>query len=49
MLQDAITSIAGAITIAYPMGLPVYDPVREMLEGNEDLEGTPAVRSLKSL
>ncbi|KAL7753016.1 hypothetical protein RI367_001467 [Sorochytrium milnesiophthora] len=39
-LQEAFDNIRGAVTIAYPMGLPEYDPVREALEDTEDLAGT---------
>jgi hypothetical protein len=40
ILKDAIDEICGAVMIAYPMGLPEWDPVRQALEGNEDLAGT---------
>lgn len=32
LLQEKVDTIRGAVTIAYPMGLPPYDPVRCMLE-----------------
>jgi hypothetical protein len=32
--------IMGGLTIVYPQGLPEFDPVRQALENNEDLEGT---------
>jgi hypothetical protein len=38
-LEDAINNIKGATMIAYPMGLPDYDPVRQILENRESLEG----------
>jgi hypothetical protein len=31
----------GAVTIAYPMGLPEYDPIRIMLEHEDALAGQP--------
>ena len=44
-LDQVLTEVKAAITIAYPMGLPDYDPVQEILDDNEDLAGT-AVRWL---
>lgn len=38
-LAEAKANISGAITIAYPMGLPEHEPIREMLAGTEDLAG----------
>lgn len=38
-LEDAINNIKGATMIAFPMGLPDYDPVRQILENRESLEG----------
>ena len=32
--------IRGALMIAYPMGLPDWEPARQDTEGTEDLEGT---------
>ena len=40
MLQSQIELVGGAITIAYPMGLPEYDPVKGELEDNMDLSGS---------
>eukprot|EP00884_Botryococcus_braunii_P001768 jgi/Botrbrau1/11592/Bobra.247_1s0013.2 len=31
-LRDVIDEICGAVMIAYPMGLPAWDPVRQILE-----------------
>jgi len=39
-LLDHIDLIRGAVMIAYPMGLPEWDPVRMALEDDEDLAGT---------
>jgi hypothetical protein len=36
--------IQGAVHIAYPMGLPEFDPVQEMLTNTEEL-GATMVRS----
>jgi len=41
-LEDAISNIRGAVMIAYPMGLPDYDTVRQILEEREELEGNAA-------
>ncbi|KAG8463594.1 hypothetical protein KFE25_003867 [Diacronema lutheri] len=41
-LLDAIDSIKGAVMIAYPMGLPPYDTVRQILDEKEDLAGSAA-------
>ena len=40
MLQDHVDNIRGALMIAYPMGLPDWEPARQDAEGTEDLEGT---------
>merc|ERR1712159_526908 len=39
-LQDHVDSIRGALMIAYPMGLPDWEPARQGIEGTEELEGT---------
>lgn len=38
-LEEAINNIRGAVMIVYPMGLPDYDHVRQILEDREILEG----------
>merc|ERR1719240_410971 len=38
-LEEAINNIRGAVMIVYPMGLPDYDHVRQILEEREDLQG----------
>lgn len=40
MLQDHVDRIRGALMIAYPMGLPDWEPARQAVEGTEELEGT---------
>lgn len=40
MLEEAIDTVRGAVMIAYPMGLPEWDLVRQCLEGTEELAGT---------
>merc|ERR1712159_204452 len=40
MLQDHVDKIRGALMIAYPMGLPDWEPARQSVEGTEELEGT---------
>jgi hypothetical protein len=42
MLQDKIEEIKGAVMICYPMGLPKWDAMRLILEGED--EGVSAVR-----
>lgn len=39
-ITEAINNIRGAVTIIWPMGLPEYDPVFEILNGTEDISGT---------
>ena len=38
-IAEAKANVGGAVTIAYPMGLPECDPIRDMLAGTEDVEG----------
>jgi len=45
-LEEAINNIRGAVMIAYPMGLPDYDHVRQILEEREDLDGPAALEEL---
>jgi len=40
MLQDHIDRVRGALMIAYPMGLPDWEPARQVVEACEELEGT---------
>merc|ERR1711871_725008 len=40
MLQDHVDKIRGALMIAYPMGLPDWEPARQAVEDMEELEGT---------
>ena len=40
-LMDAIGVVRGAVMIAYPMGLPEWDPVRMDIEGDEKPSNTP--------
>lgn len=42
MLQEKLDNIRGAVTMAYPMGLPEWDTVRLTIEGDEGLDGTAA-------
>jgi len=41
-LQDAVEAIKGAVMIVYPMGLPPYDTVRQILDEKEDLSSSAA-------
>ena len=45
-LEEAINNIRGAVMIVYPMGLPDYDHVRQILEERESLEGTEGLEVL---
>ncbi|KAG4097959.1 hypothetical protein H8356DRAFT_1308595 [Neocallimastix lanati (nom. inval.)] len=39
-LNEAIQNVKGAVMIAYPMGIPSFDPVQEIIDDNEDLSGS---------
>jgi hypothetical protein len=45
-LEEAINNIRGAVMIVYPMGLPDYDHVRQILEEREQLEGAEGMEVL---
>ncbi|KAJ3038310.1 hypothetical protein HDV00_000821 [Rhizophlyctis rosea] len=45
-LEESLSEVQGAITIVYPMGLPEWEPVREILDDNEDLSGTAASKEI---
>ncbi|KAJ2984884.1 hypothetical protein HDV02_000868, partial [Globomyces sp. JEL0801] len=45
-LDEAFSNIKGAIAMVYPQGLPEWDPSREAIENNEDLEGTAASKQV---
>lgn len=40
MMQSQLDLLRGAVTIAFPMGLPLDDPVQCALDGIEDLSGS---------
>lgn len=42
MLEEQLSLIQGAVTMAFPMGLPEWDTIKLTLEGEEGLEGTQA-------
>merc|ERR1719261_2306506 len=42
-LEEAVNNIKGATMISYPMGLPDYDPVRQILEERDEVEGAGAM------
>jgi hypothetical protein len=46
MLQEKLDNIRGAVTMAYPMGLPTWDTVRLTIEGVEGLDGTAASQQI---
>ncbi|KAJ1564386.1 hypothetical protein HK405_014999, partial [Cladochytrium tenue] len=45
-LGEAERGIAGALAIAYPMGLPEWEPARTILDGREEIEGTAASKEV---
>merc|ERR1712227_51618 len=46
-LEEAINNIRGAVMIVYPMGLPDYDHVRQILEEREILEGAEGLEVME--
>jgi len=46
VIDDKIANIRGAVTMAYPMGLPEWDPVKQALESPDGLLGTQASNAL---
>jgi len=46
-LEEAISNIRGAVMIVYPMGLPDYDHVRQILEEREVLEGAEGLEVME--
>lgn len=46
-LEEAIANIRGATMIVYPMGLPDYDHVRQILEEREELDGATAMEVIE--
>lgn len=45
-LREHIDLIRGAVTIAYPMGLPEYEIVRIILEDKEEIGGTQSTADI---
>ena len=45
-LEEAVNNVKGGVMIAYPMGLPDYDPVRQILEERDSLEGQQGMEVL---
>lgn len=45
MLRDKLQEVKGAVMICYPMGIPQWDAMRMILDGEDD--GPAAVRSWK--
>lgn len=39
-MEEAFMNLKGAVMIAYPMGLPEWDTVRQIIDGKEELAGT---------
>lgn len=46
MLQEKLDNIRGAVTIAFPMGLPEWDPILLTIQGLSALEGTAVANEL---
>ncbi|KAJ3244622.1 hypothetical protein HDU78_010728 [Chytriomyces hyalinus] len=40
LMDEAINNISGALTIAYPMGMPDFEPAKEAILDMEELAGT---------
>jgi len=45
-LDDKLANVKGAVMMAYPMGLPAWDPVALCVAGDEGLDGTQAAAEL---
>jgi len=45
-MEEKLQTMKGAVTMAFPMGLPKHDPVYSALEGEEGLDGTQAQQGL---
>jgi cilia- and flagella-associated protein 298 len=45
MLEDKLANCRGAVMMAYPMGLPAWDPVALCLEGEDGLDGTQVLNA----
>lgn len=45
-VKDCIDNIRGAVVMAYPMGLPEWDTIKLLFDGDEGLEGTGAAADL---
>lgn len=46
LVDQAVEELRAVVTIAYPMGLPEFDPVRECLDNTEDLSGSAASKEV---
>jgi hypothetical protein len=46
MLQEKMDNMRGAVTMAFPMGLPEWDTVRLTIESDAGLDGTAAGQSI---
>jgi len=45
-LEDKLANLKGAVMMAYPMGLPAWDPVALCITGEDGLDGTQAAAEL---
>lgn len=45
-LEDKLANLKGAVMMAYPMGLPAWDPVALCIAGEDGLDGTQAAAEL---
>ncbi|KAI8622149.1 hypothetical protein BC830DRAFT_1057468 [Chytriomyces sp. MP71] len=46
LMQEEINNISGAITIAYPMGMPDWEPAKEAIMDTEDLTASAASKEV---
>lgn len=46
IIGDCLDKLRGAVMIVYPMGLPSYDEVQEVLDDREVLEGKQAIKEV---
>lgn len=45
-LQEVFRKLSGAVMIVYPMNLPSWDPVREIIEDTEDVMSTADAKEI---
>ncbi|ORY53131.1 hypothetical protein BCR33DRAFT_756955 [Rhizoclosmatium globosum] len=45
-MTEAINLISGALTMAYPMGMPEFEPANDIIKNTEDLTGSAASKEV---